>query len=151
MADQPSEARRSGRAYIADEQCVAGEDGVGIGDAAIEIVDKNRNRFGRVARRFERFQAEASKFDYGAVCERGETVFGLCLGAKINRGASAVSQFQVACDEIRVQMSEDHVLDFEFVLGGEFQIARDVALRIDDGGCARLLVTNQVGRVREAV
>jgi len=37
------------------------------------------------------------------------------------------------------------------VFGCKFQIALDITLGIDDGGCAGLLVTDQVRSVREAI
>jgi hypothetical protein len=54
-------------------------------------------------------------------------------------------------DEIGVQMSQDYVFDLQLILSGELQISLDVPLRIDDGSCARLFVTNKVGSVREAI
>jgi len=43
------------------------------------------------------------------------------------------------------------MLDLKFIFGCKFQIALDVTLGIDDGGCAGLLVTDQVRSVREAI
>jgi hypothetical protein len=50
-----------------------------------------------------------------------------------------------------VQMSQDYVFDLQLILSGELQISLDVSLRIDDGSCARLLVTDKIGRVGEAI
>jgi hypothetical protein len=70
--------------------------------------------------------------------------------AKVNRRAYAISQFQVSGYKIRVQMSQDHMLDLKFMFGSKFQIALDVTSGIDDGGSAGLLVTDQVRSVSEA-
>ena len=56
----------------------------------------------------------------------------------------------MACDEVGVKMREDDVLDSKRVIGRERKILIDVALRIDDGGGVRLLVADQIRRVRQA-
>jgi hypothetical protein len=50
----------------------------------------------------------------------------------------------VTRDEVRVQMREDHVRDPKAVLLSEGQVLIDVALRIDDGRRARLLVADEI-------
>jgi hypothetical protein len=37
------------------------------------------------------------------------------------------------------------------MFGGKAQIVRDVTLRIDNGGCTRFFVTNQVGSMGKAI
>jgi hypothetical protein len=39
----------------------------------------------------------------------------------------------------------------EIVFAGEGQVLIDVPLRIDDGGCLRLLVADQIRGVRQAI
>jgi hypothetical protein len=43
------------------------------------------------------------------------------------------------------------VLDAKLMLGGERQVLFDVALGIDNAGCAGLLVADDVGRVRQTI
>jgi hypothetical protein len=57
----------------------------------------------------------------------------------------------VARNEIRVQMSQNYVLDLQLILSCELQISLDVSLGIHNGSCARLFVTDKVGSVGEAI
>lgn len=52
-------------------------------------------------------------------------------------------------DEVRMEMREEDVLDLQIMFGGELEIAADIALRIDGGGMARLLVSDDVRGVRK--
>jgi hypothetical protein len=61
-----------------------------------------------------------------------------------------IAQFQMPGDKIGMQMSQYHVLNFECVLGGEGDILFRVALRVNDGGRACRLISNQIGGVRKA-
>ena len=54
-------------------------------------------------------------------------------------------------DEVGVEMGEEHVRDAQPVLGGNAKVLIDVALRIDDGRGARLLVADEIRRVRQAI
>jgi hypothetical protein len=48
-------------------------------------------------------------------------------------------------------MSQNHVSDLQFILSCELQISLNVSLRIDNGSCARLFVTDKIGSVGEAI
>src|ERR1700728_673531 len=100
---------------------------------------------------FERFQSHPAEFDRAVIPERREAVLCLRFGAKINCCARAISQFQMSGYKIRVQMGQNHVLDLNFLFGRKFQIPLDVTLGINDGSRAGLLITDQIGSVREAV
>ena len=50
-----------------------------------------------------------------------------------------------------MKVGEEDVRDAQAVLGGEREVLLDVALRIDDRRGLRLLVADQIGRVREAI
>ena len=73
--------------------------------------------------------------------------FCLRFGAKINRCTRAISRLQMSGHKIRVQMGQDHMLDLNFLFGCKFHIALDVTLRINDGSCAGLLITDQIRSV----
>ena len=62
----------------------------------------------------------------------------------------AIAQLQVAGDEIGVKVSQKYMLDLEAMLRGEVNILACVALRVDDCGRARLLVSNYIRGVRQA-
>ena len=53
-------------------------------------------------------------------------------------------------DKVGVEMRQEYVLDLERVLGGKGNILVRVPLRVNDGGRACLLVSNNVGSVRQA-
>src|ERR1700754_1234384 len=53
-------------------------------------------------------------------------------------------------NEVGVEMSQEDVLDFERVFGGERDVLIGVALRIDDGCAAGGLVADGVGLVGQA-
>ena len=51
------------------------------------------------------------------------------------------------CDEVGVQVRQEHVLDRQILLAGERDVPIDIALGIDHGRRTRLLVTDEVRRV----
>ncbi len=69
----------------------------------------------------------------------------------MDRGAHAVAKLQVSGEEIGMQVRQEHVGDSQVVRLGEGQVLVDVALRIDDRGGVRLLVADEIGRVRQAI
>ena len=138
-------------ADVADEQRVAGEDRVRLGGAALEVVDEDGNRFGGVARRLERGQADLAELDDIAVAERRERVLRPGPGAEIDGDAGAVAQLEVSGDEVGVKVREEDVRDPQVVLGREGEILIDVALRIDDGCGVRAGVADEVRGVRQAI
>jgi hypothetical protein len=52
--------------------------------------------------------------------------------------------------KIGMEVREEYMFDFEGVLGGKGNVLVRVALRVNDGGRACHLVSNQVGGVRQA-
>ena len=103
-----------------------------------------------MARRFQHLQAHAPEFDNFAIAQGSKRVRRFRRGAEINRGALAIAQFQMPGDKIGVEMGQEHVLNFESVLGGKRDVLVRVALRVHDGGRACRLVSNQIGSVRQA-
>ena len=124
---------------------------MGLAAAAIEVVDQQRDRLGRVPRRFERLQPHAPEIDDVAVVERDERILGPRARAEVDPRAGAVAQFEVPGHEVGVEVREEHVLDAQPVLGGEREVVIDVTLRVDHRGAVRLLVADQVRGVGEAI
>src|SRR5665213_698189 len=56
----------------------------------------------------------------------------------------------MAGDEVGMKMRQEYVLDLDRVLGGEGDVLVDVALRVNDGCRACLLVSYDIGSVRQA-
>ena len=102
-----------------------------------------------MARRFQNFQAHAPEFENVAMAHRSERVPGFGHCAKINPCAHPIAQLQMPCDEIGVEMRQKYVLDRKRMPGGKRGVLVRVALRINDSRSARLLVSNNVGSVRQ--
>ena len=84
-------------------------------------------------------------------CSGDERVLGLRLGAQVDGRAGPIAQLEVAGEEVGVQVRQEHVRDAQAVLAREREVLLDVALRIDDGGHAGVLVADEIRRVRETV
>ena len=79
-----------------------------------------------------------------------EGVFRLGAGAEMDGRAATVAQFQMAGDEVGVEMGEKDVADLEAEFLGVGQVLLNVALRVDDDGGRTGLVSQQIGGVGEA-
>jgi len=139
-----------GAADVADGERVVGENGMRLGVAGVEIEDKKRDGFGSVTGSFERFETDAAEFDDVAVVKWSEGVIGTGSGAEIDGSADAGAEFEMAGEEIGVEMGEEDVLDGEGVLGSEGAVLVDITLRIDDGGGAGGLISDEIVSVNEA-
>src|SRR5436305_620897 len=116
-----------------------------MGIAVGEIEDEERNGVGGMAGGFEGLNADLAEGDGCAVVEWSECVLGFGSGSEVDGCVDAVAEFEVAGDEVGVEMGEEDVLDGQRVLLGEGEILCDVALGIDDGGGASLLVSDEIG------
>ena len=68
IGGRPAERHAQVRpADVTNKERVAGQDRIGLGGAALEVVDQDRDRFSRVAGRLERGQANLAEFDDIAV------------------------------------------------------------------------------------
>src|SRR5690349_7564717 len=99
---------------------------------------------------FQRLQANFDELNSFSIFQRRERVFRFGSGAEINFGADAITEFEMACDEIGVEVRQEDVLDVKFVLGGEREVLIDVSLGVDDGGLAGCFVADEVRGVGEA-
>ena len=104
-----------------------------------------------MAGRLDGLQPDAAELHAIAVAQRREHVLGLRGRAQMDRRAGSVAQFEMTGDEIRMQMREEDVRDPQAARLRERQVLIDVALRIDDRSDPRLLVGDQIRRVRQAV
>ena len=101
--------------------------------------------------RLHHLDAHVTKVDDAVVADRLECIFGNRRASEANRRADAVSQLEMARDEIGMEVREEDVRDAKMVIRSERQVLIDVALRIDDGGQAARLVGNDVRGVSQAV
>ena len=115
-----------------------------------EIEDQDGDGLDGVAGGFEDLQAQAGEVERVAILHGDEGVLGLGAAAEMDGGAAAVAQFQMAGDEVGVEVGEEDVADLEAEFFGVGEVLLDVALRVDDDGGAAGFVAEQVGGVGEA-
>ena len=101
--------------------------------------------------RFQGLEPYPPELDDVAVVQGRERILGAGGCAEIDGGAGAVAQLEMPGEEIRVKVREEDVRDAQAVLRREREVLLDVALRVDDRRSLRLLVADQIGRVREAI
>ncbi len=118
--------------------------------AGVQVINEDGDRLRSVPRCFQRLQAYASEFENGAIAKRRECIRRFGRGAQIDGGTYAIAQLQMPCDEIGMEMRQEYVFDSETVFTGKGNILVGVALWVDDRCHARLLVSNNVGSVRQA-
>ena len=64
--------------------------------------------------------------------------------------AATVAQFQMAGDEVGVEVGQEDVADLQAEFLGVGEVLLDVALRVDDDGGRAGLVSEQIGGVGQA-
>jgi len=96
------------------------------------------------------FEAQSGKFERIAVLHRHEGVFGLGASAEMDGGAATVPQFQMAGNEVGVEMGEEDVADLKAECLGIVDVLLDIALGVDDDGGGTGLVSEQIGGVGQA-
>ena len=103
-----------------------------------------------MARRLHHLEFHVAKLDRVAVLHRNELELSLRPAAEVDRRPRTVAEFDVAGDEVGVEVREKHVLDRESTGLGVGEVLADVPLGIDHGRRPRLVVRDHVGGVREA-
>ena len=98
---------------------------------------------------FEDFQPHSPELNPIAVGQLLAGKLGVGPPAKVDRRADLVPQFDVAGDEVGVEVRQKHMLDREAASGGIGEVLVDVPLRVDHCGRLGLFVGDQIGRVRE--
>jgi len=149
---RPAERRAEIRTSdVAHKQRVARQDRRRRRGARDRVVHDKGNRFRRVPGRLQRLDAHVAEIDDAAIANRRERVFGVGGATQIDSGAGAVTQLEVAGNEISVEVGQKDMADAQAVIRSERQVLIDVALRIDYRGQATPLVANKVRGVRQAV
>ena len=139
-----------GAADVADEEGVAGEDGVGLVGALVEVEDEDGDGLDGVAGGFEDLEAEAGEVEGVAVFHGDELVLGFGVGAEADVGAAAVAEFEMAGEEVGVEVGEEDVADVHAEFVGVVDVLLDVALGVDHDGGAAGFVGDEIGGVGEA-
>ena len=147
---QPSDARRSGRPTSPMNSVSPVSTAYGASALNVGVVDQDRDRLRRVARRLEHLERERPELDRVAVAHRRERVVGLGAGSEVDRGAGAVAELEMAGHEVGVEVREEHMADPAAEPLGVLEVLLDVPLRVDDGRLATLLIGDQIRGVGEA-
>jgi hypothetical protein len=71
------------------------------------------------------------------------------MRAQVDFGARPVPQFQVACDEVGVKVSQENVPDRNAVLLRIFHVLIDITLRVYDCRLVCLFVADEIRSVRK--
>jgi hypothetical protein len=116
----------------------------------VEIEDEDGDGLDGVAGSFEDLQAESREVEGIAVFHGDESVFGLGARTEMDDGAAAIAQFQMAGDEIGVEMSEKDVANVEAEFFGVGQVLLNVALRVDHDAGGAGFVSEQIRGMGEA-
>ena len=119
--------------------------------AAIEIEHEQRDGLGREAGRLERFNAHAAEDDRVVIAQGDVRVLGPGFGAETDPRTGPIAELEMPCQEVGVQVGQEHVRDVQPVFAGEHQILLHVALRVDDRRRARSLVAHHVRRVCKTI
>src|SRR5262249_29829269 len=145
----PERDAQIGTADVPDEQRVARQDRVRPIRAPVEVEYQNRDRLRRVARRFQRDQADMSQIDHVAVMERGELVLRAGGGAKVDAGAGSIPKLKVAGEEVRVKMRQQNMANLDVMGGSDGEVLIDVTLRIDDNRGVGAFIADEIRSVCE--
>ena len=99
---------------------------------------------------FENLQTYTREVQRIAILHRSERVFRLRARPKMDGGAAAVAEFQVAGDEVGMEMSKEYVADLKAEGCRVGQVLLNVALGIDDDRGGTGVIAEQVGGMGQA-
>ena len=97
-----------------------------------EIEHQDRNRLDGMARGLDDLQTQSRKVERVAILHWNEGILGCGAGTQMDDCPTAIAKFQVAGDEVRVEVRKEDVADLEAKFGRIVQILLNVALWIDD-------------------
>ena len=103
-----------------------------------------------MARGLEHLQAQPWKVERISLPHGFKFIFRLCARTKMDGCAATIAQFQMARDEVGVEVSEEDVADVKAQLLAVGNVLLNVALRVDDDRRRTRLVSNQIRRVGQA-
>ena len=95
-------------------------------------------------RGLEHLELDIAELDRVAILHLDALKLGLGATAEMDRGPRLVAEFDVAGDEIGVEVGEKHVLDRITPRLGIGEVLVDIPLRIDNGRRLRCLVGDHV-------
>ena len=140
-------SQQVGPTDIANEQRVAGENGLRFEVALCQVVNQQRDAFGSVTWRLHDFQADVAELDDVAVFDGVEVVLRFGSGSEINVSPGLLSQLDVTGEEVRMEVRQEDVLNLPAICLSVVEVLLNVPLRIDDGRNPRAFISNHVGRV----
>src|SRR5689334_11435839 len=87
----PQSHAQVGPSYIADEQCVAGQNGIGSDISMRQIIDKNGDGLWSMPRRLQDLQTYLTELDKRSVTNRREFVGSLSFSAQVDGCSGAIA------------------------------------------------------------
>ena len=115
------------------------------------LVDHDAQRLGRVPGGVAELEGHVTQRITLAVVDAHRLELGLGHRRVDDLGAGRLPQFEVAGQEIGVEVGLDDQFDGQAELLGVGEVLADVAAWVDDDGAPGGLVTDQIGRVGETV
>src|SRR5258706_9926024 len=109
----PQRSSQVGASNVTYEQSVSGKNGVGFCGVLRKIEGQDRDGLDGVAGGFEDLEAHSREVECIAVLHRHESVFRLGARAEMDGRAATVAQFQMAGDEVGVEVGEKNVADLQ--------------------------------------
>ena len=149
LAGETDRGKQVGPTDVADEQGVAGQHTVGIGVVGM-LVDHDAHRLRGVPGGMAELQLNVAQGVALAVLDRHGVELGLCDRGVDDLGAGRFGKFEVAGEEVGMEVRLDDQLDGHAEFLGVGHVLADITLRIDDHGAAGGLVADQVRGVRQA-
>jgi hypothetical protein len=116
----------------------------------LQIEDQYRNGLDGMAGSFEDLEPHSRKFERVAVLHGHESIFRLGAGAEMDRRPAAVAQFQMAGDEVGMEVGQEDMPDLQDEFLGIRKILLDIALGVDHDAGRAGFVAQQVGSVSQA-
>ena len=98
---------------------------------------------------FHRLNSHITEFDHVAILQSGMLKLRAGSFTQTDAGSSLISQFDVACQEVGMEVSQEHILDRVSTGLRIGQILLNVSLRIHDSGDFCFLVRNHVRRMSQ--
>ena len=132
-----------GATDVADEECIAGQHAVRHGIVGVFPHD-DADRLGRVAGCVADLEEDVAERDALTIRELARRELGGRHRRESDLGARGVREFEVAGQEVGMEVGLDHELDGEPGLGGVANVLVDVAPWVDHDSTTGGLVADQV-------
>ncbi len=136
--------------YIANEESVPGEHGLGAVRILVQIIHQNAHTLRRVTGGLQEPQAGGTKGQRGVFQHGDDGELRPGVDAHVDGGTGALTQFKVPRQKVGMQVGEEDMSNGPAIGLGIRHVLVDIPLRIHHGGRTRLLIHDQIRRVSQA-